>query len=98
MAGSTISAADRHKQRVGAASVRIDMADTLGQMDGSPGAEPVAAWLNHLSDEEALERVSRLTPTHTHSPEIMRRNFEVLKRLCDEAVTFGAIEPAGSED
>lgn len=63
-----MSAADRHKQRSGAASVRMDMVDTLGQMDGSPSAEQIAAWLDHLSDEEVLERVSRCSrPTRTTS-------------------------------
>ena len=94
-AGSTTSAADRHKQRLGAASVRIDMVDTLGQMDGSPRAEQIAAWLKHLTDEEVLQRTSRLKPTHTYAPDIVLRNFEVLKGLRDEAVAFGAAEAAG---
>lgn len=75
-AGSTMSAADRHKQRLGAATVRIDMVDMLGQMDGSPSAEQIAAWLDHLTDEEVLERMSRLKPTHTYNPDIVLRNFE----------------------
>ncbi|CAN5261669.1 hypothetical protein BH09ACT11_BH09ACT11_02540 [soil metagenome] len=33
-AGSTTSAADRHKQRLGAASIRIDMVDTLAKWTG----------------------------------------------------------------
>lgn len=44
------------------------MVDTLGQMDGSPSVEQIAAWLNHLLDEEVLERMSRLKPTHTCKP------------------------------
>jgi hypothetical protein len=93
--GSSMSAADRHKQRLGAASARIDMVDTLGQMDGSPSAEQIAAWLHHLTDEEVLERMSRLEMTHAYDPDVVLRNFEVLKGMRDDAVAFGAEEAAG---
>jgi hypothetical protein len=93
-AGSTMSAADRHQQRLGAALVRIDMVEVLGQLDGSPSTGQIAAWLDHLTDEEVLERMSRLQPTHTHNPNIVVRNFEVLKGMLGEALTFGADEAA----
>lgn len=93
-AGSAMSAAERHKQRLGAASARIDMVDTLSQMDGSPGGEQIRAWLSHLTDEEVLKRMSQLTPDHTYNPEIVLRNFEVLEDMHDEAVAFGADEAA----
>lgn len=94
-AGSTMSAADLHKRRLGAASARIDMVDTLAQMDGSPSAERIAAWLDHLTDEEVLERMSRLQITHVYNPDIVLSNFEVLKGMRDDAVAFGAEEAAG---
>lgn len=87
-AGASVSAADRHKQRLVAASVRIDMVDTLGHMDGAPSAEQIAAWLNQLTDEEVLERVSRLRATHTYDADIMLRNFEVLEGMRDDAAAF----------
>lgn len=93
-AGLSTSAADRHKQRLGAASVRIDMVDTLAQMEGSPGAEQIAAWLANLTDEEVLERMSRLKQTYTYNPDVVLRNFEVLKGMRDEAVAFEADERA----
>lgn len=94
-AGSTTSAADRHRQRMGAASVRIDMVETLGQMDGSPSAEQIAAWLTSLTDEEVLQRMAQLKPTHTYDPDIVLRNFEVLKSMRNDAVAFGADRTAG---
>jgi len=94
-AGSTTSAGDRYKQRLGAASARIDMVDTLGRMEGSPSAEQIAAWLDHLTDEEVLEQMSRLQMTHTYDPDIVLRNFEVLKGMRDDAVAFGAGEAPG---
>lgn len=94
-AASTMSAADRHKQRLGAATVRIDMVETLGHMDGSPSAEKIAAWLASLTDEEVLERMSHLKPTHTYDPDIVLRNFEVLKGMRDDALAFGVDEAAG---
>ena len=67
-AGSSISASERHRHRLGAAFVRIDLVDTIDQMDGSPGAEQVSAWLEHLTDEEVLERMSRLKGSTPTSP------------------------------
>lgn len=93
-AGSNKSAAALHKQRLGAASVRIDMVDTLGQLDGSPSTEQIAAWLDHLTDEEVLERMSLLKRVHTYHPDILMRNFEVLKGMRDEAVAFTANDEA----
>ena len=93
--GSIITAADRYKQRLSAAAVRIDMVDTLGHIDGSPSAKQIAVWLDHLTDEEVLERMSQLTPTHPYDPDIVMRNFEVLKAMRDDAVAFGADEAAG---
>ncbi|MDO9378841.1 MAG: hypothetical protein Q7T56_08315 [Nocardioidaceae bacterium] len=92
-AGSTTSAAERHKRRLSAASVRGDMVDTLGQMDGSLSADHIAAWLDHLTDEEVLDRVSRLKPTRSQSPNRVQRNFGVLRDMCDEAVAFGRERP-----
>lgn len=94
-AGSTMSAADRHNQRLGAATVRIDMVDTLAQMGGgSPSAEHVAAWLASLTDEEVLERMSRLELTHAYDPDIVLRNYEVLKGMRHDALRFGANQAA----
>ena len=88
-AGSRMSAVDRYKQRIGAASVRVDLVDALGQMDGSPGAETIAAWLAHLNDEEVLERISRLQVTHSYEPDVVLRNAEALRGLRNEALQFG---------
>lgn len=69
------------------------MVDTLGMIDGSPSAEQIAAWLDHLGDEELLERMSRLEPTHDYGPELS--DFEVLKGMRDEAAASVADEAAG---
>lgn len=87
--GSTTSALDRHKQRLGAASVRADLVDTIGQMDGSPSTQQIVAWLAQLTDDEVLDRASRLRVTHTYDPGVMKRNAEVLQSLQDEALEFG---------
>ncbi|TMR40263.1 hypothetical protein ETD96_11815 [Actinomadura geliboluensis] len=86
-AGSATSAAERHNQRLSAASVRADLADTIRRMDGSPSARQIAAWLAQLTDEEVLDRMARLEAT-THDSAVMQRNFEVMKGLRDEAQRF----------
>lgn len=90
--GSSMSAADLYKQRLTAASARLDMVDVLAQVDGSPGVERITAWLHHLTDEKMLEWMSRLKPTHTYDPSIVLRNLEVLKSMRDEAAAFGSDE------
>lgn len=94
-AGSSISATAIHQQRLGAAFVRIDLVDTIDQMDGSPGARQISAWLADLSDADVLERMSRLKATYSHDPAIILRNFEVLKGLRNEASAFETNEAAG---
>ncbi|MEU5726751.1 hypothetical protein ABZ783_33740 [Micromonospora sp. NPDC047738] len=86
--GSTTSAADRQIQRLGAAVVRTDLVDLIDQVDGSPSDQQIAAWLAQLTDEEVLDRMSRLTVTHTYDPGVMLHNVEVLEGLRDEALGF----------
>lgn len=86
--GSTTSAADRQIQRLGAAVVRTDLVDLIGQVDGSPSDQQIAAWLAQLTDEEVLDRMSRLKVTHTYDPGVMLHNVEVLEGLRDEALGF----------
>ncbi|RFS81392.1 hypothetical protein D0T12_32715 [Actinomadura spongiicola] len=85
--GSATSAAERHNQRLRAASVRADLAETISRMNGSPSARQVTAWLAQLTDEEVLDRMARLKAT-THDFALMQRNYEVMKGLRDEAQTF----------
>lgn len=92
-AGATVSAVERHRQRLGAASVRADLADTISQLEDSPSAEQIVAWLAHLSDGEVLSRMSRLRITETYEPDAVLRNFRVLEDLRNEASSFGDIQP-----
>lgn len=87
--GSATSAGERHKQRLVAASARVDLVDMIGQMDGSPSSPQIAAWLAQLNDEEVLERMSRLQVTYDYTPDLVLHNFEVLKAWQDEALRFG---------
>jgi hypothetical protein len=88
-AGSVTSAGKRYKQRLVAASARIDLVDLIGQMDGAPSGPQIGAWLAQLNDEEVLERMSRLQVTYEYDPELVLPNFEVLKGWRDEALRFG---------
>lgn len=92
-AGSTTSAATNHQQRLGAAAVRVDIAETIGQMEGAPGPEQIAAWLDSLPDEEMLARMSQIEVTHTYEPDIVLRNFGLLEKMRDDAIRFGSADP-----
>ncbi|GAA3826756.1 hypothetical protein [Amycolatopsis tucumanensis] len=87
-AGSAVSAADRHAQRLGAASARTDLIGLLGQDDGSPSHQQVSAWLAQLADEEVLSKVSMLKMTHDYDPLVIRHNAEVLARIREAVLNF----------
>lgn len=59
----------------------------IGLLGPSPQEDHITAWLAHLTDDEVLERVSRLR--YTYEPDTMLSNAEVLVGLRDEALSFG---------
>lgn len=87
-AGSMTTAAERHQQRLGAASARLDLVDMIAQTDRAPGPNKIEAWLVHLTDEAVLERMSRLTATDAYDVDVMIRNFGVLMGMRDEVLAF----------
>lgn len=87
-AGSKISAPERHKQRLGAAYARPGLVDLIGQIEGAPSVSDITAWAEHLTDEEVLERMSRLRTTFTYQPETLLRNADVVAALLDEVLSF----------
>lgn len=91
---STISAATHHQQRLVAAFVRTELIDIIRQMEGAPAAEQIAAWLASLSDEQVVERMSRLKRTETYDRHTVLQNFAFLKGFRDEVAAFVASESA----
>jgi len=87
--GSTTTAVDRYQLRLGAASVRIDLADMISKIDGSPHRRQIVAWLEQLADDEVMERVRRLGVAFNYEADIVLRNVEILNGLRDEALAFG---------
>ncbi|MFJ8405776.1 hypothetical protein ACIQ9K_35620 [Streptomyces microflavus] len=86
--GSKISAPERHKQRLGAATSRPGLVGLIGQIEGAPSVADITAWAEQLTDEEVLERMSRLRMTFTYQPEMLLRNAEVVAGLRDEVQAF----------
>ena len=76
------------------------MVGVIAPMEGSPSAPQISAWLAQLTDVQVLDRMSRLQVTHTHDPDVVLRNLEVLESMRDEAVEFtrdGVTTPNGAE-
>ncbi|MGY0230661.1 hypothetical protein [Longispora urticae] len=84
--GLMLPAAERHRQRLSAAADRANLSDLIGDMPGAPDRQHVTAWLDHLTDEQVLER--GFTPNPTNDPHINRSNLDLLQRLIDEASRF----------
>lgn len=87
--GSTTTAVDRYQLRLGAASARIDLADLISTIDGSPHRRQIAAWLEQLTDDEVMERMGRLAAAFNYEADIVLRNMEIWNRLRDDALAFG---------
>lgn len=86
--GSAVSAAQRHQERLQAASVRQNMVETLAAMDDAPNSGLLAAWLESLSDGDVLARMNKLQFTSNYDPDIVLRNLEVLEGMRDDARHF----------
>ncbi|KDR60942.1 hypothetical protein ACH4MU_29905 [Streptomyces albidoflavus] len=88
-AGSMISALERHKQRLSAATVRRGLVDLIGQSkDDALSVADIEAWAGQLTDEEVLERMSRLRMLFTYDPDILQQNAEAVTGLRNEVMSF----------
>jgi len=94
--GSMTAAGTRYKDRLAAASARMDIPEWLTQVDGAPNAEQIAHWLDQLSDQEVLDRMRRLTPSFDYGSGTALHNIEVIKGLRDEAAEFVSGGPPSS--
>ncbi|MEV4598357.1 hypothetical protein AB0K15_13195 [Amycolatopsis sp. NPDC049253] len=57
----------------------------------------MSAWLAQLTDEEVLDKFSRLKVTHTYEPSVLLHNADVLLRLRDEVRNFARAEKSAEE-
>ncbi|GFZ78051.1 hypothetical protein [Nesterenkonia alkaliphila] len=92
-AGSTVSASQRHNDRLSAETARGGLCETLSMMDHAPDAEQIAVWLQSLSDQEVLAWMRRLRATLAYEPETMLSNFAILEKMRDEARLHAGLEP-----
>jgi hypothetical protein len=93
--GSMVSAADRHRDRIGAAFARLDMVETLAQMVSAPSREQIIAWLESLRDRELIDRMQRLQIASSHESSILLSNLAVLESMLEDARRFtdASVEP-----
>lgn len=75
-AGTWTTAGERFTQRLTAASERIDLSEMIGNLEDSLSAQHVEGWLDHLMDEDVLERVGRLQLNFNYDLDIMLRYIE----------------------
>lgn len=83
--GSTVSAAERHRERIMAAFARLDMVETLAETDNAPSREQLVAWLDSLGDRELVERIGQLKMTTDYELSIVRSNLAVLEGMVADA-------------
>lgn len=92
--GSSLTAAERNKLQLGAASARQSMVALLLPISNALPPEGLAAWLAQLSDADVLMRVDRLKSSLTYEASLTEQNLQVLESLCEEAIAFLEGQPA----
>jgi hypothetical protein len=70
-----------HRQRLGAAFVRRDLADLIAQMEGSPNHQQIAAWLAQLTDKGSPRSTGKAEDDPYYDLSVILHDIEVLKRL-----------------
>lgn len=88
--GSAMSAAERSKRRLGAASARNSLVDLVTSVPGAPGWDQISAWIAQITDDEVLERVSQLRAGDPRDPGLVTGNLAALQGLRDEAIAFAS--------
>lgn len=86
--GSAMSAAERNKRRMGAASARNNLIDLLHSVQGAPGWDQISAWIAQMTDDEVLNRVSQLKAGDPRDPNVIEGNLAAIQALRDEAIAF----------
>lgn len=86
--GSQVTATERNKRRLGAASARGSLADLVLSLPDAPDRLGVESWLDSLADDEILERVSRPKAASSCEPGLMQANLAAIQELHDESVRF----------
>lgn len=91
------SAAQRGKQRYGAASARQRMTGLLTILHSIAGAVVTSAWVAQLSHEDVMKRRTR-PPTGNKSDWNLLQNLRVLHALRDEVIDFETEQAAHGDD
>lgn len=86
--GSSVSAAERHRERIGAAFARVDMLATLSDIDGAPSREQLAAWLGSLNDKDLIARMEQMQVRNNRDPAVILYNHGILQRMLGDARLF----------
>lgn len=84
--GSSLTAAERNRLQLGAASARQSMVALLLPVSNALTPDGLDVWLAQLSDADVIARVDRLTSSLTNDSRLTEQNIEVLRNLCDEAI------------
>lgn len=88
--GTMQSAAQRHQERLQAATVRQNMSETLAGMPDAPSIDQITAWFESLDDRDVLTKMARLKITPDYEEHVMLSNVAVMKEMRDDARRFAA--------
>lgn len=86
--GTMQSAAQRHQERLQAATVRQNMSEALASMPYAPRIEQITAWFESLDDCDVLAKMARLKLTPSYEERIVLGNVAVMEELRDDARRF----------
>lgn len=86
--GVAVTAAEKYQRRLQAATLRLDLGESLGQMDGTLPGERISEWLSEMTDDEVLERWSKAQVRFDPTPEDQACAACFYMDLLDDARAF----------
>ena len=87
-AGNYATAEERHKRRLAAAIVRMDLPDLIAGHPDKPDRGPIDRWVASLSDDEILDRMGRFRAGSTVAA--AERTFRLIDGMLTEVRAFEA--------
>lgn len=88
--GTVTTAAQSYGERLQAASLRVDLVETIGMTANAPGAIQIRDWLASLSDRELVSRAKQMRLASNREPKVGAINIAVIERMRDDARAFGS--------
>ncbi|SMQ68372.1 hypothetical protein [Agreia sp. VKM Ac-1783] len=84
------TASERNKVRLGAITARDSLVEIVLPLDGAPTLSHLTAWLEQMSDDEVIQRVSTFKVGDSADMNLLQANWHAVMEMLREARVFAA--------